>query len=289
MGITALICDRSPTAPIILIGGLNGGGKTTLMDALRLVLYGQRAPIDRRRNLAYADFLTQCVNTQAPPTAPAAIALEFEHLLYTSGIEKLGKIRVTRTWYRGTKDDLTVELDGWPNEILTQTWDEQVEAWLPVGLSNLFLFDGEQVKELAEQETPPPNVVSAIRAVLGLALVDRLAQDLTILVSRKKAELGDEATQQALHTLSNQIEQVEIDLNLAADAHQAHEAACNQAITALQAAEAHTSLPVVATSPSKSPPSKPSETPTHRHLKFTPRPCKTSPPPPCPWPWCQTC
>jgi DNA sulfur modification protein DndD len=228
-----------PDRPIILIGGLNGGGKTTLMDALRLVLYGQRAPIDRRRNLAYADFLTQCVNTQAPPNAPAAIALEFEHLLYTSGIEKLGKIRVTRTWYRGTKDDLTVELDGWPNEILTQTWDEQVEAWLPVGLSNLFLFDGEQVKELAEQETPPPNVVSAIRAVLGLALVDRLAQDLTILVSRKKAELGDEATQQALHTLSNQIEQVEIDLNLAADAHQAHEAACNQAITALQAAEAH--------------------------------------------------
>jgi DNA sulfur modification protein DndD len=206
-----------PDRPIILIGGLNGGGKTTVMDALRLVLYGQRAPIDRRRNLAYADFLTQCVNTQAPPTAPAAIALEFEHLLYTSGIEKLGKIRVTRTWYRGTK----------------------VEAWLPVGLSNLFLFDGEQVKELAEQETPPPNVVSAIRAVLGLALVDRLAQDLTILVSRKKAELGDEATQQALHTLSNQIEQVEIDLKMAADAHQAHEAACHQAITALQAAEAH--------------------------------------------------
>jgi DNA sulfur modification protein DndD len=124
---------------------------------------------------------------QAHAQAASRNGLEISNGFYTSGIEKLGKIRVTRTWYRGTKDDLTVELDGWPNEILTQTWDEQVEAWLPVGLSNLFLFDGEQVKELAEQETPPPNVVSAIRAVLGLALVDRLAQDLTILVSRKKA------------------------------------------------------------------------------------------------------
>ena len=231
--------DLRPTLdrPIILIGGLNGGGKTTLMDALRLVLYGQRAPIDRRRKLAHTDFLSQCVHTQAPPDAVAAVELEFERVLHISGIEKLGKIRIIRTWQRGTKDDLVVELDGWPNEILTQTWDEQVEDWLPVGLSNLFLFDGEQVKALAEQDTPPPNVISAIRTVLGLELIDRLANDLTTLVSRKKAELGDTSAQQAFQILSREIEQVETDLQSEAEILADRQADLVAAETIVQAAE----------------------------------------------------
>ncbi|MEO0986205.1 MAG: DNA sulfur modification protein DndD [Cyanobacteria bacterium J06639_14] len=227
----------NPDRPIILIGGLNGGGKTTLMDALRLVLYGARAPLDRRRTLAYADFLTQCVNTHAPPEAEAAIALEFERVLHISGIEKLGKIRIIRTWQRGTKDTLTVELDGWPSETLTQTWDEQIEDWLPVGLSNLFLFDGEQVKELAEQETPPPNVISAIRSVLGLELVDRLANDLAILVGRKKADRSDVEAQQDFQTLTHKIQQTENDLQTEADHIEQLGAALAEAEATLQVAE----------------------------------------------------
>ncbi len=53
--------------PILLLGGKNGGGKTTLMDALRLALYGHRAQCSSRGNLSYGDFLTQCVNSHASP------------------------------------------------------------------------------------------------------------------------------------------------------------------------------------------------------------------------------
>jgi DNA sulfur modification protein DndD len=37
--------------PIVLIGGMNGAGKTTLLDAIRLALYGHRAPCSTRGNL----------------------------------------------------------------------------------------------------------------------------------------------------------------------------------------------------------------------------------------------
>jgi DNA sulfur modification protein DndD len=45
--------------PIILFGGINGGGKTTLLDALQLALYGPRARCSKRFNLSYEDFLKQ--------------------------------------------------------------------------------------------------------------------------------------------------------------------------------------------------------------------------------------
>ncbi len=43
---------------------MNGGGKTTLMDAIRLALYGPRAQCSTRGNLGYSDFLNQCVNSK---------------------------------------------------------------------------------------------------------------------------------------------------------------------------------------------------------------------------------
>ena len=174
--------------PIILFGGMNGGGKTTLLDAIRLALYGHRAQCSTRGNLTYGDFLSQCVNRHTPPTEKTRIELAFEHIQDDQIVE----YRIVRTWEKNPKDgkDTLGILDGeWPDYYLANTWDEYIENLLPLGISNLFLFDGEQVKELAELETPPPLVVDAIQSLLGLELAERLAADLDILVTRKKVEL----------------------------------------------------------------------------------------------------
>lgn len=201
------------TRPIILIGGLNGGGKTTLMDAIRLALYGQRAQIDRRKkNQSYSEFLSQCVSSQTPPDTLATVELSFQHVIRISNIDKLADIRVQRTWNRKGKDKLQVFLDGWEDNTLTETWDERVETWLPLGLSNLFLFDGEQIKELAEQDTPPPSVATAIRAVLGLELPDRLEQHIEILITQHQRELAKDEDQQILEAIAQRLNQQRTDL-----------------------------------------------------------------------------
>lgn len=183
--------ENNNSRPIILLGGMNGGGKTTLMDAIRLALYGHRAQCSTRGNLSYSDFLTQCVNSHTPPTEKTRIELVFEHI----DNDKPVKYHIVRTWEKNPKDGKDhlgiLDAQEWLDTALVDIWDEYIENLLPLGISNLFLFDGEQVKELAEQEIPPPIVVDAISGLLGLELAERLAVDIEILVNRKRKELAD--------------------------------------------------------------------------------------------------
>ncbi|KKD38173.1 MAG: DNA sulfur modification protein DndD [Limnoraphis robusta] len=176
--------------PIILFGGMNGGGKTTLMDAIRLALYGQRAQCSTRGNLSYNDFLTQCVNSNASPIEKTRVELVFEHV--KDG--KMAEWRIVRTWTKNPKDgkdELGIVIGEWPDKSIASIWDEYIENILPLGISKLFLFDGEQVKELAELETPPQAVIDAIYNLLGLELATRLSIDLSILSQRKRKDVAD--------------------------------------------------------------------------------------------------
>ena len=171
--------------PIILLGGMNGGGKTTLMDAIRLALYGQRARCSTRGNLGYSDFLTQSVNSQATSADITQIQLSFEYI-FEGNWQQFKIIRAWQKVPKDGKDSLSIEREGRFDRNLEDNWDEYIENILPLGISNLFLFDGEQVKELAELDIPPPAVVEAINNLLGLELAEKLAMDLSVLVNRKR-------------------------------------------------------------------------------------------------------
>ncbi|GAB4232201.1 MAG: DNA sulfur modification protein DndD [Stanieria sp.] len=195
-------------SPIILIGGMNGGGKTTLIDAIRLALYGQRAQCSTKGNLGYSDFLTQSVNSQTSLGKITQIELSFEHIVE----DRWQEFKIIRAWNKypqDGKDSLSIIVEGNYDNGLAEIWDEYVENLLPLGISNLFLFDGEQVKELAELETPPPTVVDAIQSLLGLELAEKLSVDLEVLVSRKRKALANQEQLATLQEIEEQLKQKE--------------------------------------------------------------------------------
>ncbi len=200
--------DEDVTRPIILLGGMNGGGKTTLMDAIRLALYGQRAKCSTRGNLGYSGFLMQSVNGKVEPGDLTKIELSFEHIVN----DQWKEFKIIRVWDKynhNGKDSLSIKVDNDYDNALAKTWDEYVENILPLGISNLFLFDGEQVKELAELDTPPQPVVEAISTLLGLELAEKLVIDLDVLVSRKRKSLADKQQLQTIEEIETRLKQLE--------------------------------------------------------------------------------
>lgn len=192
---------RGKNAPIILFGGLNGGGKTTILSALKLALYGKGVLGSGATVAEYHQYLRECIhrahNSIAKPTR-AAVELTFRYAQY--GV--ISSYQLTRDWFVDhagkVKEGLIISRDGHP---LTELSYDQAQAFLneliPIGVSELFFFDGEKIASLAE-ETSGDALRESINKLLGLDLIDRLHSDLTVLIRGRSVKKASEDRKQKI-------------------------------------------------------------------------------------------
>lgn len=176
----------SPEKPVVLIGGLNGGGKTTFLDALQLCLFGPHAKISNRGTLSYQEYLSRSIH-RGSSASEAAIEVAFRYTV--QGREE--QYRLHRSWRRngkGCTENLEVRKNGVPESTLADNWASQVEEFFPANIAHLFLFDGEQAEAYAAQDDSSALIGAAIQNLLGLDMVDRLQKDLVVFERRKRSE-----------------------------------------------------------------------------------------------------
>ena len=183
---------------LVLIGGKNGAGKTTVLESLRLCLYGARALGDRVSNRDYDDYLRGRIHRDDSALinpSSASVGLTFDH----SQLGERHEYEVTRSWeIDGNKIAtlLHVTRNGEPLDSTDQeNADEFLRDLIPPGVSQLYFFDGEKIQQLAEADEEDIALSDAIRNLLGLELIDRLQSDLRIYSNRmagkdSNSELG---------------------------------------------------------------------------------------------------
>ena len=177
---------KQPDRPIVLIGGRNGTGKTSILEAVRLCLYGRKA-VGRVSTSAYQVRLKSIFHQTRTGDAAAFASVALEIEVVESGVRQI--YTVTRSWNR-KKDAVSENLDLYRDNLpIGELYPEQYQTFLdelvPIGVSDLFFFDGERIQRLAGEESADPEMVESIRRLLGLDLTEKLRADLSILMRNK--------------------------------------------------------------------------------------------------------
>ncbi len=172
---------------IVLVGGMNGYGKTSILEALYLGLYGKEAVEHLGRaglkdDVGYRKFLERALHGTAIRTGRESMWVKIQiNQTKAEGFE------VTRKWFFARSGDWTGEdevviypvRDGIRGRaVLAEKLPEMLDQrFIPVHIAPFFFFDGEEVKKLADQGRGH-QIRSGIEGLLGVDLLRKLKKRL---------------------------------------------------------------------------------------------------------------
>lgn len=198
----------SAEAPVTLVGGLNGSGKTTILWAILHALYGSLALPMVGRKGRYESFLQERMHREATRSS-----VTLDVVLPLAG--EMRDCRVRRQWeQRGERvqESIFVQVDGVHDPMLSATWPDAIESILPRSVARLFFFDGEKVEALADLERAKDTLRVAVGSLLGLDIVEQLMTDLKALRARETAAIATPSDRTELDKLGEAVGRAKRDM-----------------------------------------------------------------------------
>jgi DNA sulfur modification protein DndD len=190
---------------IVLIGGMNGFGKTSILEALYLCLYGKdamahlaRAGLKVEDVRGYPTFLERAFNGEARRASEDVMSVRV-----VVNRTKSKAIDVLRRWYFRTSTGNWIEDEAVVREITRgvpgvpktdgkasfQLGDLLDDQFVPAHIAPFFFFDGEEVKKLADQSRIE-QVKQGLEGLLGIVLLRNLAERLRSFENAKRAGIA---------------------------------------------------------------------------------------------------
>jgi DNA sulfur modification protein DndD len=204
---------------IVLIGGMNGFGKTSILEALYLCLYGKEAIIHLARaglktddKKGYPTFLEGAFNGEAKRDGSDTMMVRV-----TINRTKTIGIDICRKWFYRTNGNWSGEeeaivrdvvrgipsnprVDGKNQYSFSELLDD---VFIPAHVAPFFFFDGEEVKKLADQSRVE-QVKQGLEGLLGVVLLRSLADRLKSFENRKREDVMS-VDEDRLQMLSEQL------------------------------------------------------------------------------------
>ena len=191
--------DLQADKPIILIGGMNGRGKTTFLESILFALYGRRSLDSGIKQENYLRKVSNVTGNQS------MCFIEIQFSVQEQG--KDAEYAVRRYWDID-RNKIVLKTIVWKNreesQALSENWDMFVEEILPRAIASFFFFDGEKIAELAATENDA-QIQSSIRALLGIDMINQLISDLHTVASSYQKLLGESKSKNELEKIETEI------------------------------------------------------------------------------------
>lgn len=176
--------------PIIIFGGKNGTGKTTLLEAFKICLYGNSFKGQRIPKWKYNKYVISRLHRSpdGSKSTYSSIALEFDF----ARVGFIDNFKVKRSW-KFDGSNITESLEILQNnkqlkEVNEEQWQNFLMELIPPGLSKLFLFDGEKIQSLARGQGHNQHVIGSINSLLSLDTIEKLRYDIKTYVARESSQ-----------------------------------------------------------------------------------------------------
>lgn len=198
---TIMLSDRKGQQNITLVGGMNGRGKTTLLDSIFLCLYGRKAvEYITGKKIAYSKVLRDRINKSAEDkNTYIKLSMEMDDGEGTI-------ICITRSWCQNSKKidtSLIIEKNGLEDSYLSENWEYYVEELIPFGIAKFFFFDNEKISQIADDEAFD-KIKDSIQYVMGVTTIESLCSHIEKI--RKDKTSGIKKSETA--TLSKEADEI---------------------------------------------------------------------------------
>ena len=169
--------DVTPHQNVILIGGMNGSGKTSLLEAIRLCLYGQRLNGTLLSEKKYEGYVKE-MWTRGKEREDMIIALDL-NIDEDTNPETISICREFKKKKDTFVERLTIMKNGRPVELIDNNyWEHYLRKLLPPEITLYFFFDGEKIRSIITSEAHSDYLLGALKDLAGISELDVLRNDL---------------------------------------------------------------------------------------------------------------
>ncbi|MBE5103317.1 DNA sulfur modification protein DndD [Priestia aryabhattai] len=196
---------------IILLGGLNGAGKTTILKAILYVLFGKRGISESEYKRLFSNVINNSFFDEGGRQCSVSLILETD-----SGEEWSLKVK----WYfdqskRMSHEERELDVKKKGSSLAKRARIENIEVFnkfidriIPYHAAPFFVFDGEEIKDIILRQNSN-EMKESIQKITGMEAHKHLLIDLRSLKNSLENKLAKSVSQVKLNNIKREAEEIE--------------------------------------------------------------------------------